>query len=114
MTKARVSTEDLWSATFGSSGEEFPWWEKISFTSGNWETPGKAIVVGEDPEDEDARIICVVGTTDIRRAYNKACHAGMVDACTGHPINDMDVSDFDACVADLILQLAVYGKEVYA
>lgn len=104
-----ITRDELWSEVFGSGYEAVvdEWLVAERFIDGDWETPGTVQLVVEDPE-EDGHITKAIDADDLYRAYEIAVERGY-NHC-GSPINDQD---FDACVGDIILQIAVYDEVVY-
>lgn len=102
---------DLWSNVFGASPDSWGW-SRIRFLVGDWETPGIARVVFFDPDDPKDRTAKDLTVSDLWDALRKCEAQGLVDLCTGDPISLN--CDWDACSSDLLLQIAVLGREVYA
>lgn len=109
--EVEVDPEELWTEVFGSGYETWPWWNMVTFSEGDWETPGVAWLSIIDPDDYDSQpVVASVNMDRLVWAYEQAI-ATCVDACTGKPI--YPGSDIDACVGDCILQIAVQGEVVY-
>jgi hypothetical protein len=114
---------DLWSAFWGSGFESDPvtrnYLMTLDFIEGDWETLGVAevgYVDEEDPnegDDEDAWLTKRLNIEDITTALSKAMNEGYHHVPCGGKIT-ADFDDWDACISDIILQLALYGKEVWA
>lgn len=105
-------TSELWSAVMGSGWETWSWWQSVRYLEGDWDIPGRVQVSISDPDDPDADIDIVQVDLDALILAVKTVAAGnYVDACTGR---DIDWEDVDACVGDLVMQIAVLGKETYA
>lgn len=103
---------DLWSAVMGSGWETFPWWCRVKYLEGDWDVPGRVQVAVSNPDDMDADTDIVTVDLDALILAVKIVVAGdYVDACTGQ---DIDWEDVDACVGDLVMQIAVLGEETYA
>lgn len=107
-----VDAEELWSAVFGS-GFQFDevtrsWMVRYHFIEGDWETPGIIKIwtvedgyCGEFTIDQLLQALSIA----ISEGYNHVPCGGKIDT---------DFSNYDSCVADLLLQIMVYGKEIYA
>lgn len=108
-----MSKQAIWESTFGSAGDTFSWWREVTFESGDWDVIGRVTLGVEDPEDEEKTVTKTVGIVEVMRAARIAAET-CVDACTGRPIaiRGEDI-DWDACVADCVLQIAVLGEVVY-
>ena len=107
--EVEVDPAELWSEVFGSGYETWPWWNMVTFSEGDWDTPGVAHLSIIDPDEGPLSTDVTVAEVNMERlvwAYEQAI-ATCVDACTGKAI--YPGSDIDACVGDCILQIAVYG-----
>lgn len=112
----------IWEKTFGASPEYYDW-VRIFFEDGSdWDKPGRAEVFFYDTDncigvDEDGypeyelEGQAVVTPVDLWEALQIAIEKQYVDACTGRYIHEH--SDWDVCVADVILQIAVLGEVVF-
>ena len=109
---ATMTDQQLWEMTFGTSGESFSWWSNLKFIEGDWDTPGIASIAIEDPDDEARLVFAELRIADIRAAAEKARET-CVDACMGSAISLDEEADWDACVSDCVLQMAVLGEVVY-
>jgi hypothetical protein len=67
----------------------------------------------EDWEHEDKWATIDITISDITRGLSIAVKEGYRHVPCGGAIG-WDFEDYDSCVSELILQLAVYGKEVWA
>lgn len=107
--------QELWEATFGSGFESMPWWTRVHYElDTNWDKPGIVALSIEDPERYDAVVTRHVTMHELLLAIEDAKRT-CVDACTGQPITTTPGEvDFDACVGDAILQIAVLGEVVYS
>lgn len=103
---------DLWSAVMGSGWETFSWWLGTEFLTGDWDQPGRLRVWVPSPDDQDDRVDEVITLDHITRALQTFVTNGYRDACTGRPIDLADL-DFDACVGDSLMQIAVFGESIY-
>lgn len=113
---------DLWSAFWGSGFESDPvtrnYLMSLDFIEGDWETLGVAEVdyVSEDDdtegEDEDKWLTKRLNVEDITNALAIAMKGYRHVPCGGDITPEFD--NWDACISDIILQLALYGKEVWA
>lgn len=112
--KVDVDPQELWEATFGSSFEVHEWWVGIEYVNGaDWDKPGVAHLEIDDPEQPGRSCFRDVDMDRLLWAVAKAT-AECRDACTGNAINPAKGEvDFDACVGDCILQIAVLGEVVY-
>lgn len=106
-----LDADDLWSAVMGSGWETWPWWQSVKYLEGDWDVPGRVQVSIDDPDAEDAALVRVITLSALIDAVHTVNERGFVDLCTGRPI---DWEDLDACVGDLVLQIAIFGKEIYA
>lgn len=116
---------ELWSAVFGSAWDEDPvahsWCMGYQFIGGaDWETVGMVCIQyipeggnEDDCEDESKWDTVTLGIKDIERGLSIAVKEGYRHVPCGGNIG-WDFEDYDSCVGELILQLAVYGKEVWA
>ena len=92
----------------------------MSFTfkgDAEWDNPGIVTVkYTEDDYDaflgENARSIDLT-FIDIYDAYRIACQKNLQDPCIGESIDDIDFADFDACIADMIIQIAVFEQVLF-
>ena len=107
-----IDAAELWSGVMGSGWETFPWWQSVRYLEGDWDVPGRVQVSISNPDDPDADIdIIQVDLDALILAVKIVAAQGYVDACTGA---DIDWEDIDACVGDLVMQIAVLGEETYA
>lgn len=103
---------DLWSAVMGSGWETWPWWQSVKYLEGDWDVPGRVQVAVANPDDpESSTDIAQVDLDALILAVKIVAAGDYVDACTGQ---DIDWEDVDACVGDLVMQIAVLGEETYA
>lgn len=107
-----LDATELWSAVMGSGWETFSWWTKCEYLEGDWDVPGHVLVGVEDPEDNELTVTHVVDITDMTSALQTFVNEGYRDACTGRRIDLTDL-DFDACVGDSLMQIAVFGESIY-
>lgn len=109
-----MNTQEIWENAFGTSGESWSWWREVTFLDGaDWDKPGRVRLGIEDPNDESKTRVKTIGITELKAAAVKAAST-CVDACTGSKIavHGEDL-DWDACVSDCVLQIAVLGEVVY-
>jgi hypothetical protein len=111
-----VDPDELWFCTFGSSFETWDWWANVEYLDGaDWDKPGKVrLSIWTDPDDHRVgKTNKTIDIDDLLFAVERAV-VECVDACTGRKIvvTPGDV-DFDACVGDCILQIAVLGEVVF-
>lgn len=105
-----VNEAELWSSTFGSGWETYSWWIQYRFIEGDWDVPGKVYLKADDP-NSDEYIQRELTVNDLLEAWQKILNIpGGVWHC-GQQMNDID--DFDACVGDNVLQMAMFGEIVY-
>ena len=109
---------ELWSAVFGSGFESDPvnrhWLKDYSFGKDTtWNKAG--IVTIEYITEADENIVHTrdLDVNDLAQALSYAIQNGYRHVPCGGAIG-IDFDDYDSCVADIILQLAIYGKEVFA
>jgi len=122
-TTHEVLDQELWSYMWGSGFESDPvtrnYLMSMEFIEGDWETIGTVEIgyVAEDDdtegEDEDKWLTKRLNVEDITTALTKAMSEGYHHVPCGGKIG-VDFDDWDACISDIILQLALYGKEVWA
>jgi hypothetical protein len=125
-----IDEQEIWSALWGSGYETDPvnhnWLMSTEFLGeADWDKMGTAqvwfIPEGEDESDEkfwadDYQEHCaVVQVTieDIKNAVAKAMTLKYYHVPCGGKI-DYDTEEWDSCVADILLQIICYGKEVWA
>lgn len=107
-----LNAEELWSAVWGSGFESDPvtrnWLKQYTFVEGDWDRLG--VVQIWTHEDGDLGTFTV---DDLANALAIAVNGGYHHVpCGGRISTDLD--EIDSCVADLLLQLMVYGEERYA
>lgn len=108
-----MSKQEIWENAFGTSGETFSWWREVTFLEGDWDVIGRVRLGIEDPEDESRTVTKTVGISVVMAAARLAAET-CVDACTGRKISvHGEDLDWDACVSDCVLQIAVLGEVVY-
>ena len=110
-----VPAEELWSAVFGSGFESDPvsneWLRGFRFIEGSWDIPGLVAIEYIDKEGKvksnyyTAHDLAGALGVAMSKEYNHFPCGGKID---------MDFSNYDSCVADLLLQVMVYGEEVFA
>ena len=90
-----------------------PWWRTVRFLDGSdWDVPGPVLLGIDDPYSDDKVVYNIVEYDDIEAAALKAMSTAC-DACTGLGISISADMDWDACVSDAVLQIAVLGEVVY-
>jgi hypothetical protein len=67
----------------------------------------------DDWDDEDKWATIDLGIEDITRGLSIAVREGYRHVPCGGAIG-WNFDDYDSCVGELIMQLAIYGKEVWA
>jgi hypothetical protein len=108
-----VSYADLWSAVWGS--ETTSWFTKVRKADGKgidlWTKPDF------EPNPQDFRLYDaeqdewhLVTLADLARGYELALQTD-AKHCGGCSVADLD--DPDACSGDIILQLAIFGEQIY-
>ena len=109
-----VPAEELWSAVFGSGFESDAvtnvWLRGVNFVHGTWDVPGLAELQYIDEDEKIHKQF--YSAHDLAGALSKAIKNGYNHSPCGGKI-DMDFSNYDSCVADLLLQVMVYGELVY-
>lgn len=109
----KVTEQELWSTVLGSGWEYAgDHWVASRFESGDWDTPGEFRLSGDttDLQGYDSHIVTkVITVADLQAAYEFAV-AKNYHHCGSH---FADLDDADACWADGILQIVVYGDIVY-
>mgnify|MGYP003392992019 CR=1 FL=1 len=106
----RVDANELWSNVFGSSGETFSWWRDLTFLEGSWNRVGRAQLTVEDPDgDGDAVLTKVVGIDEVGAAWGEAIRLNLRHC--GSSLSDLE--SFDACAADIVMQIAMLGEVMY-
>lgn len=114
--------DEVWRKTFGSGWDTWGWSDVFYLDDADWDKPGVAEVVFYNTDsiegyDEDGypeyekEGEAVVTPATLFVALQRVMEAGGVDPCTGRPITEL--SDWDACVSDVILQMAVLGDVVF-
>lgn len=101
--------DDLWSEVFGSGWEHMPWWVGAKYLEGDWDKSGQVIMSFLDPDDptESTSLTKRLNIVDIANAYSSLMSSGYKH-CGGCSLDDAD-----ACTADAVLQVAVFGEFVY-
>ena len=109
-----VPAEELWSAVFGSGFESDTvnnvWLRGVRFIQGTWDIPG--LVELEYIDEDEKTHKQFYSAHDLAGALSAAIKKGYNHSPCGGKI-DMDFSNYDACVGDLLLQVMVYGELVY-
>lgn len=106
---AELSPMDLMDGVFGS-GVDNPWWIGVEI-EGIWEDPESVTVESWTKDEEDSHLKTKLTMDDLKRGLALAITLNYHHC--GEPMT-ADPEDWDACTADLILQCAIYGEEVYA
>jgi hypothetical protein len=108
-----VSAEELWSTVLGSGWEYAgDHWVASRFESGDWDTVGEFRLSGDttDLSGYDSHLVTKVLTVeDFQAAYEFAVAKGYHHCGSSYA----EIDDADACWADGILQIAIYGDIVY-
>jgi hypothetical protein len=121
--KHELKDEELWGAMWGSGFESDPvtnnYLMSMEFIEGDWDKVGVVEVyyVSEDDDDEgtveENWLMKRLNMEDVTNALTLAMAEGYRHVPCGGNI-DTNIDDWDACVGDILLQLALYGKEVWA
>ena len=110
-----VPAEELWSAVFGSGFESDPvsseWLKGFRFIEGSWDVPGLVELWYINTEGSFQKSFYTAH--DLAGALGVAMSKEYNHVPCGGRIG-MDFSNYDSCVADLLLQVMVYGEEVFA
>ena len=102
-----VPANELADAVLGSGWDTFSWWLAAKYHGDNVD------VVVVDPDTDKVRESKTITPDHLAQALTVAIEKGYTDACTGRPITVTRDLDFDACVGDVIMQIAVLGEVVY-
>jgi hypothetical protein len=109
-----VPSKELWSSVFGSGFESDPvndaWLAGLRFIEGSWDVPG--LIELEYLGEDEKRHKQTYNVHDLAGALSTAVSKGYRHSPCGGMIG-VDFSDYDSCVADLLLQVMVYGELVY-
>lgn len=113
-----MQDDELWGAIFGSGFEHDPvvrnWLTRYEYLGGaDWDKAGQVQLHYVLEEDDDMRGSKTLTVSDLANALSLAMSEGYRHSPCGGAITT-DTDDWDACIADLLLQLAIYGKEVWA
>ena len=112
-----IEADDLWSAVFGSGFESDPvslaWLVDYSFVEGDWDKSGIVKITYRNAEDEEVAESKTYNVQDLAAALSNAIARGYRHVPCGGKI-DADFDNYDACVGELLLQIMVYGEEVFA
>lgn len=113
-----LDDNELWGSVFGSGFDCDPvnrhWLKDYSFGKDTtWNKAGTVTIEHITEADEDIVHTQLLTVNDLARALSYAIQEGYRHVPCGGAIGT-DLDDFDSCVADIILQLAIYGKEVFA
>ena len=110
-----VPAEELWSAVFGSGFESDPvsseWLKGFRFIEGSWDVPGLVELWYINKEGSFQKSFYTAH--DLASALGVAMSKEYNHVPCGGKIG-MDFSNYDSCVADLLLQVMVYGEETFA
>ena len=110
-----VPAEELWSAVFGSGFESDPvsseWLKGFRFIEGSWDVPGLVELWYINKEGSFQKSFYTAH--DLASALGVAMSKEYNHVPCGGKVG-MDFSNYDSCVADLLLQVMVYGEETFA
>lgn len=112
--KKEIEAEGLWSGVFGAIYGTGYWLRKIKFLgNADWDVMGQVEISIMDPEYDDAEKVVTktIGIEELVEALVKTMELGYHHC--GYRI-DEDFDSYDSCVADVVLQVAVFGKLIYA
>ena len=107
-----IDEQELWDAVAGS-GSYYQWFQVLNGLRFG-ESPRDVKVVAWDPQSpggDSATLMKIITVKDMALALERLIHKGYSHC--GIPFGLNVISDPDSCVADLILQVAVYGDVVY-
>ena len=103
--------EELWSSIFGSSWEQWEWWNSYSFLDGgDWDKSCSVrIHWWNDPDDHSEGITSrLIDITDIVSALETLVTAGYTTVASG-----LEDFDFDASSGDCVIQQACFDEVIY-
>jgi hypothetical protein len=107
--RQEVDAQEFFENLLGSGWETWQWWHTAEYTEGyEWDkfpsdfgTPFLTVgICDPDDENEEQTITKSLSLNDLLEAYEKASH--------------LNWEDHDACSGDYVMQIAVFGKAVYA
>ncbi len=108
--------QDLWEATMGSGWESDPVINAFCtnveyFGDTDWDKIGtfKLTYYNEDEEEREITL----GIADLERGLRVCMDKHYRHVPCGGVI-DTDFDNWDSCVASLVIQVAIFGEEVYA
>lgn len=109
---------DLWGSVWGSGFESDPvtrnYLTKVEYLGeANWDTLGTVRLTYVSQHDDDVTETKDITVDDLAKALTLAITEGYQHSPCGGAITT-DTDEWDACVADLLIQLALYGEEVWA
>jgi len=125
-----IDSDEMWGALWGSGFESDPvsrnWLMTYEYIEGNWDKAGvtRVYYIPEDGDCDDPKYwdedeykqhchTKDLTLADLERALSYAMKEGYNHVPCGGKI-DTNTDNWDSCVADILLQIMVYGKEVYA
>lgn len=108
----KIDEQELWDAVAGS-GFYYEWFRYIDGLVFG-ESPRNVKIIAWDPQspggDSDT-LVKIITISDMALALEFLIYKGYYHC--GIPFSPEVIKDPDACVADLILQVAVYGDVIY-
>lgn len=114
-----VDSKALWEATFGSGWDCDPVMKSFCVSAeylgeADWETIGevKFTYYKQDDFYDGKPSEIILGIADIERGFQIALTRSLRDSCCGDAIST-DFWSWDACVGTTVLQLAIFGEEIY-
>lgn len=102
--------QSVWQAAFGTGFDEMPWWRKAH---GDWENVGEYVLGIEDPDDETKTITKTVTLPDIVAAIQSMLDNNVPVWGQVVPFGCEMANDWDADIADAVLQTVMLGSVVY-
>lgn len=110
--KYQIEDKQLWSSVFGATDFPESWYQGLKWIEGDWETPGKVLFKMDDPNEENGFVQKEVDMAVLLKAFEEVMNKeGGYWHCNMRV--DTDFDNYDSCVADIIIQQAVYGDYVY-
>lgn len=115
-----ISLDEFWSSVMGSGWDSDPltrcWVRRAVFKQGSWNELGtlELTYIPEDKDEDCPDSELLTKDITIHELVN-ALHLAIsreLHHC-GESVG-YDLWSYDSCVADILFQLAVYGKEVWA
>ena len=109
--KTQVNSRELMSAVFfGIWRSTSPWFHPFAYDEDEY-TPGMRVsIVAEDPDDQSKSI-----RKDVNASMLASGLEHLIGRGAGHCGEKItaDLDEWDACVSDQVLQVAIYGDVIY-